>query len=236
MQSQEEIANKLLEIFPQLKKEEAHTLAFSRDPFSVLVTRVLNNNIERPYSDIKLFKNQINYRKIEKEYNYKEVMQNKNLSSLKKTYNNPEIFEIASANIKNAIADFREKAKENYERMKLIMHSNGYCIRTTRHLYLSDLDNLRSKAEQLNKQAAMLLIRLAVINDQEIDLHGFYVKEALLFLDDLYLYSNFNKIGLITGRKTKSQKIRPAVEEWLKKNGFNFYEDGPKIYAIQKNI
>ncbi len=229
MKSQEDIVEKLLEIFPQLTRSEAMTLGSSGDPFSILVERVLNNNIERPYSEIKLFQNYYNDVSNLKNYNYTG-----SLKSIKKKYNNPTVFEILSADINKKIEYYRSEAKIIQDEIKDCMNNADKCPDTAKPYYINKADSLREKADYFNKQAVMLLIRLAIKKNRVVDFHGFFVKEALLFLDDLYLYYGFKRITIITGRKDKSHKLRPAVEKWFTNNGFDFFDDGPKIIGIER--
>lgn len=218
MDSKDTIIQKLLEIFPHLTKEQAKSLAASNDSFSVLVTRVLDNNIERPYTDLKdLTKSTRSTQSIQKEYNY------------------PEIFCRMFEDIHASVGSFRKRATDLYEQAQMIQCATRYKFRSAHTYYSIEADDIRAMAEDYNRRAAMLIMRQALEQNKTVDLHGLYVNEALLFLDDLYLFYNFNHITLITGRKYNSLKLRPAVEKWLRKNDFIVSDEGPSLYATKKS-
>lgn len=217
MDSRKKIMLKLLEMFPQLTREQAISLASSNDDFSILVTRVLDNNVERPYTDLANITlcNQSNY-PIPIEYNY------------------PEVFCRVFHDIHASSNDFRKKAAELFERIRIRGCNVGHKFRPAQTHYSIESDDIRAMAEDYNRRAAMLLMRHTLETGKALDLHGLYVNEALLFLDDLYLFYRFTDITLVTGRKYNSPKLRPAVEKWLHKNNFIVIDEGPSLRGSKR--
>jgi DNA-nicking Smr family endonuclease len=100
---------------------------------------------------------------------------------------------------------------------------------------------------QLNFEASSKLLEKNEneSNNNTLDLHGFFVKEALEILEDYLfhfkkkskiLYSK--KVFVITGTgqhsKNGKAKLRPAVQEYLKKSNFKFKEIHPGVFQILK--
>ena len=67
-----------------------------------------------------------------------------------------------------------------------------------------------------------------------LDFHNLYAKEALHFLSD-YIKIYKNSFILITGRDGNSKKIRPFVINFLKKNKFEYKEEGPSIHVFSQS-
>lgn len=219
-------ASTLLEMFPKLTKKQAISLAKSGDDFSVIITRILDNNIESPVIDIKDI-----------------AVAKRGIQIIKKEYNYPEVFKDALGsrlmNLENVVRDLRKQAADLYEQAAAL-HTQP-TPRTTQSLragcglhYAMEADEMREKAAGLNKQAAMLLMREALEKRGPIDLHGLFVKEALAFIDDLYRYYNFKRILFCTGREFNSKTLRPAVEKWLKGHGFIVSDEGPYLCGYKR--
>lgn len=206
--------NVLMELFPQLKEEQARNLANNGDDINVLITRVIDNNIECPSVPIKeLSVNPQRNPKYTHEYNY------------------PEIFQ-PYMHIEKCVESLREKAAEYSKRAE----NNGklgatHLIKEARSHYLIEADEQREIAKEKNREAAMIILRRALESNGPLDFHGLFVKEALLFLEDYYRYKKFDSLRIVTGRKYNSSKLRPAIEEWFKKKGFYVIDEGPVIYA-----
>ena len=96
------------------------------------------------------------------------------------------------------------------------------------------------KMHQKNYEASSNLIRKNEIeNDKNtLDLHGFYLKEALIVLEKkLKNLKNLRKLFIITGigqhSKYGKAKLRPEVNNYLKNNNFKFKEVHPGVFQVK---
>lgn len=211
------IKKSLMEMFPELDEKKAELLAKTNDDINILITRVLDNNIDPPSLDMKELCPGNRTRYIEKKnYNYREAFEE-------------------NIDMHVDISYLRRQASTlNKEASELLKQGGCHAIREARSYYIIEADKRLEKAKELNRKAAVVLMRRSLESTDAIDLHGFTIDETVKFMDDLYLFKRFNKIKVITGQKYNSLKIRPAVEEWFKKHGFDCYEQGPCVLAIKK--
>lgn len=209
-----------MEMFPKLTKQQVRCLAATGDDFSVLVTRVLDNNIDAPSVPV----SSIAY-------------------SCPKSwvcevpYHYPEVFQPYFADIQECVERLRAEALQLHEQARSHGRSAvGHPVRPARAHYSIEADNARNKAGDLNRRAAMLLMRRSLENSGPIDLHGLYVDEALCFLEDLVRFNRPREMVIVTGRKYNSSRLRPAVEKWLTGCGFTCMDEGPSLRAVRKSI
>lgn len=215
----EEIKEALLAMFPKLTREQARGLAATGDDISVLVTRVLDNNIDAPSVPIR----EIAWR-------------GPAVWSYSTPYNYPEVFRSRFRDVSACVEDLRKEAAKLFRAASAAGQSAlGHPIKPARTHYSIEADELRSDAEVLNRRAAMLLMRRSLESGGPVDLHGLFVNECLGFLDDLLRFYRFREVVLVTGRKYNSSKLRPAVEEWLIKNHFSIIDEGPALRGIKKS-
>ncbi|PNW78793.1 hypothetical protein CHLRE_09g390393v5 [Chlamydomonas reinhardtii] len=88
-------------------------------------------------------------------------------------------------------------------------------------------------ATQYNERAAELFYNAynAHRGNDELDLHGLFVKEALVHVERRVrnLSSGMTTLRIIVGRGNRSAdgpRLKPAVEAWLRQRGYDFKEDG----------
>ncbi|OQS55045.1 hypothetical protein EHP00_1811 [Ecytonucleospora hepatopenaei] len=241
----EEIRNILKEMFNWLTQEDLDFLSNSGEEINTLITRVLDNNYKPITLDIKdieiVKKEPIQYKK---ELHYPEVFD----KCYKSTFTNGLIDKIDD----NIIVDIRNQAKSiNQEAIECI--EKGHKNREFTTEYLIKADTLKEEANRLNREAAILIMKLSLRNRKTekecvfyrkhksktqnmslIDLHGLYKNEALMFVEDLYTVYNFTEINFVTGQKTKNRTLRPVLEEWFEKNGFVHYDLGAIIKGKKK--
>ncbi|KAM0680268.1 hypothetical protein GINT2_001653 [Glugoides intestinalis] len=207
----------LMEMFPDLDEKKAELLTKTSDDINILITRILDNNIDPPTFDMKELCLGSRTRYVEK-----------------KNYNYQEAFE-SNIDMHVDIAYLRKQAAElNKEAAELSKQGVYHDIREARSHYIIEADERIEKAKELNRKAAIILMRRNLESTDAIDLHGFTADETVKFMDDLYLFKRFSKIKVVTGQRYNSLKIRPAVEEWFKRHGFDCYEQGPCVFAIKK--
>lgn len=221
MDYHEEIVESLAEMFPDVKKSQIRNLVKSGDDINVIITRILDNNIENHTYDLKDL-----------------VSCNKTIYTPTKIYNYPEVFEkISGISVLEDVNSIRKKASKLYEESNsLIKNAISHEIKSTRIYYSIEAQNKRDEADSLNRKAAMILMRRAVESNGAIDLHGLCVKEAQMFIDDLYTFRNFKEITVVTGQAYKSKKLRPAMEKWFKDHGFTVVDKGASLYASKKRF
>lgn len=219
MTGKEKVSEMLLEMFPNLTKRQAMNLANSGDDINILITRVLDNNIENPVHNVK----DMFYRGKTK---YVPVLD----------LNFPEVFKRhSSIDSSLDVKDIRKEAAAlNEEAYGLTKLAIGHEIKSTRIHYSIEAGERRQVAAELNKKAALSLMRKVVESAGPVDLHGFTVKEAILFMDDLYKIRKFERIEVVTGQAYKSSRLRPAIKEWLERHGFTSSDLGPSILGIRR--
>ena len=218
MSSRKAIADALLEMFPHLKASQAESLAATGDDLSVLVTRVLDDNVEAPSVELKEI-----------------VRSSRGVCSYEREYNYPEVFQPLYKDLCASVQELRAQASKLYrEADRNTGEAIGHRMKCTRSHYSIEADDLRARAGDLNKRAAMLIMRQSLEKSGPVDLHGLYVNEAILFIEDLFRFYNFKTVTFATGRKYNSPKLRPAVEEWLTKHGFMVSDEGPCILATAR--
>lgn len=214
----QQIKNSLMEMFPELSSSQADMLSSTGDDINVLITRILDNNIDGPTIELKeIAVNSRSNQKYEHELNY------------------PEVFKI------NNEIDMHQDVKSLRQRAsKLLEEASNYSIKAystefkeCKSYYGIEADGIREQANEYNRQAAIILMRRAIESNESIDLHGLQVEEALAFVKDLYHFNHFKEIKLITGQKYKSLRIRPVITKWLIDQNFTVVDDGPMIRAFK---
>lgn len=212
---------KLLEMFPKLSRKQAELLLARNESFEQIVVRVLDNNIEAPFvslSDIVLTPaSSIQY-----------------LHSL----NYPEVFAkqflLESA---DSIKRLREEAKSCLEDARILNEkAQRHPIKRMRSHYSIEADNLRNKAKELNRKAALTIMRKTLEKGSDVDLHGLHLKESVNFIEDILYRNRIWKIRIITGREYNSKKLRSAIIELMTKKGYKIKDDGPAIICERKRI
>jgi len=255
-------------MFPHLKPEQAEYLASTGDEYTVLVTRVLDNNIDPIRITVHdVITNAISPQEFKPEYNYPEVFNGIRNYSVKsfngtrdysvKSFNGTRDYSVASFNgtrdysIKSSanysaglssndmtepsVAKLRERGNERIEEaMKLTKKAVYNDLNKTRLHYITEADRKWEEAGEIHRKAAVAIMRRAMESTGPLDFHGLYVKEAEMFLDDLYLFKNFREIRIATGQKYNSPKLRVCVEEWLRKHGFMAIDEGPVVCGLKR--
>lgn len=213
------LREQLKELFPHLKNENLDFLSSTGDDINVLITRVLDNNIEPP----SFYLNEL------VRTNYPQI-------SVKYSFNYPEVFEdYSTINMHQDIKGLRAEASILIqEANELTKKAISHPIKETRYHYSIEANNKREHAKEINRKAVAILMRKIVENTGPIDLHGFTVDECIKFMDDLFYFKKFTEIQVITGQKYNSMKIRPAMEKWFEKNNFVWWDAGPGLFAKRK--
>lgn len=217
MDRSEDVRRNLKELFPHLTDMQVSALAKYGDDLNILITRVLDNNIDPPTFEIKELAICASTRyEPEAELNYPEVFEHK-------------------VDMHSSIEDLRSRAAElNREAAELTKSAINHRIKQARHYFSIEASEKRERAAALNRRAALVLMEKCIGNTGPIDLHGFTVKEATAFMDDLLRLKKFSRIELVTGQVHSSLRIRPAMEEWFQRNGFYCSGQGPYLFAIRK--
>ncbi|KAI5148732.1 hypothetical protein ENBRE01_0506 [Enteropsectra breve] len=211
------IARKIVEMFPNVTKEQAKRLASSGDNFSVIVTRILDNNI-----DVALKISEVGYC-------------GRSSGNIAFRFNYPEIFEgrrgdeIEDPNVMKSMASRYISEAKDCSGMAWNVSFRGASL-----YYNTKSDELREKAAECRHLAAVSMIKGIMHNGSPYDLHGLTQQEATDFLDDLHRYKRFSEISLITGRQYHSAFLRPAVESWLLAHSFVIIDEGPIIRGVLK--
>lgn len=213
------IKQQLKELFPHLKNETLNFLASTGDDINVLITRIIDNNIDPP----SFFLNEL-------------VRTNYPKANVGHAYNYPEVFtDHCSINMHQDIKGLRMKASALVkEANELTKKAISHPIKEARYHFSIESNNKREIAKEINREAVTIMMRKIVENIGPIDLHGFTVEECLGFMDDLLYFKRFTEIQVITGQKYNSMKIRPAMERWFEKNNFMWWDAGPGISARKK--
>lgn len=208
----------LMDIFKDLSEEQASYLASTGDDINVLITRVLDKNIERITIDIKdMTRNPKSVQICEYNFNYPEVFESK-----------------VRIDMHENVQELRKKASKLYqEASKSSLNAYTHEYEECRSHFGIESDNIRDEANALNRKAALIIMRKALESNGPIDLHGLHVNEALGFVKDIYHFYNFKDIRFITGQNYKSLKIRPAITEWLIKQNYTVVDEGPIIRAFK---
>lgn len=210
-----------MEMFPDLEENKAEFLSKTGDNISVIITRILDNNIDPPTIDIKDFSRAASTRYIQKQH-----------------YNYPEVFTRNCKIDMHLDVEFlrRQAATLNREASELGKKAMNFEIKEARYYFSIEAEEKREKAKELNDKAVQILMRRVMERNGDIDLHGFTVEEARKFIDDLYHFKKFEKIRFITGQTYNSSKVRPMVIEWLDKHGFNAHDEGAIVYGVKKIV
>lgn len=220
----------LKELFFFLTTDDLEYLISTGDDINNLITRVLDNNYKPLILDIKdLASNtytKINYKK---DLSYPEVY---NTTTLNDNFDMIDDYRLRASMLHNEANELLSKGRKN----KLFSVEYG-----------SEADKKREEANEYDRKAAILIMKKSIkdrnLNKEYqsskhksclIDLHRLYVKEALLFINDLYLMWNFKEINFVTGQKQKNKTLRPAVEQWFKQHDFNYYDLGAIIKGKKK--
>ena len=215
-ESRERVEEMLLEMFPKLKKSQARSLAASGDDISVLVTRVLDGNIERPFFDVAVLRapSAAPHPSCPREYRY------------------PEVFSEHAPGVDASAC--REQAGILYKQAEEMSRREiRHKTRQAAQFYSARAGELRAQAEECNRQAAIALMRRALQRPDEIDLHGLHAQEAVDFLEDLYSRRQVRDVTVVTGCSNSSQRVRPAVERWLRGKGFATCSQGPFLRGVK---
>lgn len=144
----------------------------------------------------------------------------------------PEIFNSSFIDEHIDVDDVRRQASELYEQAS--GHSKkdvSYKARHARDYYVEETDCLIERAKELNRRAALVVIKRSIRNPRLIDLHGLYVREALMFLSDFISRMHPREFGIVTGQEKTAGTLRPSVISMLRKNRYSVSEEGPCVYA-----
>ncbi|XP_077301388.1 uncharacterized protein LOC143921954 [Arctopsyche grandis] len=217
--NRDQIKEQLKELFPHLKEKEAQVLADMGEDISVLVTRVLDNNISPP----EFYLNEL-------------VRTNYPRTKISHSYNYPEVFrDKCTINMHIDVKGLRARATLlNNEAYELTKKAIGHTIKGARYHFSIEAEAKRKLAKEINRDAILVLMRKIVEDTGPVDLHGFTVEEAIAFMDDLLYFKKFTEIQLITGQKYNSSRIRPAMQEWFEINKFMCTEEGPCLLGKKK--
>ncbi|KAM0687941.1 hypothetical protein COBT_000807 [Conglomerata obtusa] len=160
---------------------------------------------------------------------YKKILENKftiqnNTEPIyKKTYetNYPSLFPKKIINTNEDPIKLRKEAQKLFNPLNFTSNSliNQY--------YTEILDENMRQAEILNYRASEII--LSKMNG--LDFHGLTVKECLLYLEDYLNYEKPKRMKIITGR---SERIRPAIVMFLKKEGFEIETENNVFVVLSK--
>lgn len=250
-----DIKKYLLELFPKLDEDRAELLAKTGDDINVLITRVLDDNVDPPTVEVKSFC-RVDSRirdggllcHTESYYNNKHnVYYSSNLDfqqpigpvalsiDVHGSYNYPEVFERACNIDMHVDVEYLRKEAAALNRQASMLHEEMYQhqCKQERYSFGALAHEKKEKARELNIRAAIVLMRRIVEGNGAVDLHGLTASEAYGFIDDFYRFKSFERIRVITGQAYNSTKIRPAMERWFERNGFRCYDDGPCIVGVK---
>lgn len=132
----------------------------------------------------------------------------------------------------------RDLAEKEYDRRKELADKSQSAYKSgdgaSAKQFSEQAKQHEAKAEDYNRQAAEFVFRAnnADSREDEIDLHGLYVKEALQYLDMRIQAARSRRethIKAIVGKGIHSQnhvaKIKPAVEDLCRKHNFRYSTD-----------
>lgn len=222
MNIKENLKGNLKELFPELTEPQLEFLVGTSDDINVLITRVLDKNIEPPKFELREL--------VRTSYAQPQI---------KHTYNYPEVFaRNCMINMHQDIEFLRKQASlAQAEAIQLVKQAVGHPIKETRGHFSIEAEKKKQIAQSFRREAAIVSMRKIVENNTEvIDMHGFTVQEALQFMDDLLHFKRFTEIQVITGQKYNSSKLRPALEEWFNKKQFIWIDAGPSLKAKKKAV
>lgn len=144
----------------------------------------------------------------------------------------------------NSYKDLRAKADQMYKKKTLLSNQSQQAFKSgdkLRAKQLSDeLKRALADAENFNRQAAEYVFRENNTDsaEDEIDLHGLYVKEAEWILQRRItecVRTNQSHLKVIVGKGLHSQngiaKLKPAVDDLCDNTGLNHYID-PKNSGV----
>ncbi|XP_071086771.1 uncharacterized protein [Haliotis cracherodii] len=139
----------------------------------------------------------------------------------------------ASPSTKEQIEGLRAKANDYRQRYHDLSrrakqaYSSGH--KADAHTFSQQAHANKEEMEDADRQAVDLLIRQqqASINQGELDLHGFYVNEAIDCVRDVLAdQSDTYQLTVITGKGLHSTggvaRIRPAVISYLEKHNYRY--------------
>ncbi|KAL6122049.1 hypothetical protein NUSPORA_00936 [Nucleospora cyclopteri] len=208
----------LLELFNFLTEEDLNFLISTEEDVNTLITRVLDKNYKPLKLDVKelasvprsatVYKNPLKY---------------------------PEVFELYYNQVD--IDEFRLKAARIYdeatELMKKSTENPKFSIE-----YVCEADRKREIAKEYDRMAAINVMRESIKNirkkTDDIDLHRLYIREAIDFINDLYIKWSFDSISLVTGQRQKNKRLRPAIEKWFEEHGFSWQDQFAIIKGFRK--
>lgn len=134
--------------------------------------------------------------------------------------------------------DLRNKADQLYQKRKKLSQQSQQAFKSGNkqkaHEISEELKRVLQEAENYNKQAAEYVFREnnADSAEDEIDLHGLYVKEAEWILQKRIsecMRTNQSHLKVIVGKGLHSQqgiaKLKPAVDQMCDESGLTHYID-----------
>lgn len=206
------------EIFPFLNNEDIENLFVSSEDMNIIITKILDNN----YKGINV--------------NLKDITQVKKIQKqIKKDLYYPELFYKQETDVYDGDID-RRKAEELYSQIKLLKNKLNFCKDKRVLEYQSEeIQQMYEELDKLNRKRALMILSKSLLNAKNIDLHGLYTKEALMFLSDYIQMYCPKEINLITGRDGNSQSLRPSVINFLENKGFKVVDkDNPYVRAVKR--
>lgn len=141
----------------------------------------------------------------------------------------------------------RSEASDLFARSKILAQRSQEAYRNGNKKEAHELSlekkRLIELAEERNRQASNAVLHQMnrARPENELDLHGLYVEEAILAVRRrLESRDDFSDLIIITGRGNRSQgqvaKIKPAIIEFLSENGYNFIPNDPNDGCIKVKL
>ncbi|PSK33412.1 hypothetical protein C7M61_005290 [Candidozyma pseudohaemuli] len=144
----------------------------------------------------------------------------------------------------NAYKNLRDKADQMYEKRKKLLNQLQQAYQSgdkqKAHELSEELKKILAQAENYNRQAAEYVFREnnADSAEDEIDLHGLYVKEAEWIMQKRLsecIRTNQSHLRVIVGKGLHSAngiaKLKPAIEQLCQESGLKHYID-PKNSGV----
>jgi hypothetical protein len=145
----------------------------------------------------------------------------------------------------------RSEASDLFARSKILAQRSQEAYRNGKKKEAHELSlekkRLIELAEERNRQASNAVLHQMNRSrpDNELDLHGLYVDEAILAVRKRLSDDIDTDLIIITGRGNRSQgqvaKIKPAIIGFLSENGYNFIPNDPndgciKVVKLKKRV
>lgn len=208
------------EMFPHVNNDDVDYLIRTNSNVDMIVTKILTNE----YKGFKI--------------NLKELVikPSRSVIEVQELYY-PEIFNNNFIDEHIDIQKVREEAQDLYKKAnEYSKKGTNYKTRQSRDYYNEEINELIEKAKRLDRKAALVIIKKSISNPHFIDLHGLYVQEALMFLNDFVNKIKPKKFNVITGQEKIEGNLRPSVISLLKKRNYIVIPEGPYLHVKRSKL